>query len=914
MKEFLCARLWLIYRQRWIVTLVVAGSLSLIVCLHGASGAEGRAYDVARNVFYSGSYELAEKEFADFIKDHPASDKIPEVVLLQAQCRYQLKKFDDALALLRARLVNAGKLADQYQYWIAESLFRKSDYAGAATAFAQVLSDFPGSSRRLDASLGEAYARFKLGDQQRTVDLLGQPNGAFQQAVENQIDDERAIRGHLLLGEAYLGLKQFQKGEETMTRLGGRNLSPELNWQRLYLLARLQLAQQQIDGALQTVTNLLSQLSTITNAAALNLQADAAALQGEVFEQKGMAESAVQAYERNLNTNVPSARRQQALQQIVKLTLAQNKIGEASKRLESFVAQNPKDSMLDLLRLTLGEVRLKEYYALPAATRRNATNLLHQARTQFEQIIANTNNQFAAKAQVDRGWCLWEEGQTGGSTNRITDSLIAFQAAAEQLPRSEEQAVARFKLADCQLNLASYAYALSNYWLVATNYADLPGVQSEMVGLALYQIVHASIQLGDLGSADQAVQKILADYPPGDSNDRSLLLYGQAKGHLNSPEEARQFFDRFIEKLPNSPELPKVELAVARTYELEGNWRMAADLYAHWLAKHADHVLRPDVEFDCARANDLAGNERNAFQLFTNFVAQFPTNQFAPRAQFWVATHFYRLGGTNYVKAEENFQKIYQNANWPQQTELCFQAMMMAGRAASKRQGYNDAVNYFTNLIDKLINLNPSSPLLPKAYFALADTYIVYPEAVPGSLNPVNSFKEAISVLDKITREYPTNALAPLAWGRMGDCYFQMASVDANNYEKAVSAYTQALTNNLADVSCRSIAEVHLAQVLEKQAGLASATGRTNLLAEALRHYLYVVEGKNLSENEVADPFWVKEAAVAAARLAEDQKRWNVATKLYLQLKELLPSLRKTWELQLEKMERIGSQIEPADN
>jgi len=148
----------------------------------------------------------------------------------------------------------------------------------------------------------------------------------------------------------------------------------------------------------------------------------------------------------------------------------------------------------------------------------------------------------------------------------------------------------------------------------------------------------------------------------------------------------------------------------------------------------------------------------------------------------------------------------------------------------------------------------------------------------------------------------------------MGDCYFQMASVDANNYEKAVSAYTQALTNHLADVTCRSIAEVHLAQVLEKQAGLASATGRTNLLGEALRHYLYVVEGKNLGEHEVADPFWVKEAAVAAARLAEDQKRWNVAKKLYLQLKELLPSLRKTWELQLEKMERLESQIEPADN
>ena len=89
-------------------------------------------------MFYTGIYELAEKEFAEFIQKHPDSEKVPDAVLLQAQCRYQQKKSDEALALLRERLVNAGKLADQYRYWIAECLFQKGDYAAAATAFAQV--------------------------------------------------------------------------------------------------------------------------------------------------------------------------------------------------------------------------------------------------------------------------------------------------------------------------------------------------------------------------------------------------------------------------------------------------------------------------------------------------------------------------------------------------------------------------------------------------------------------------------------------------------------------------------------------------------------------------------------------------------------------------------------------------------
>ena len=136
-----------------LLLLVTLSSLSS-AGLRAAATAEGRAYDAARNMFYGGDYERAEKEFGEFIKIHPDSEKVPEAVVLQAQCSYQQQKLDEALALLRGRLVGAGKLADEYRYWIAESLFQKADYAGAATAFAQVLSDFPNSARRLAASLG----------------------------------------------------------------------------------------------------------------------------------------------------------------------------------------------------------------------------------------------------------------------------------------------------------------------------------------------------------------------------------------------------------------------------------------------------------------------------------------------------------------------------------------------------------------------------------------------------------------------------------------------------------------------------------------------------------------------------------------------------------------------------------------
>jgi len=79
--------------------------------------------------------------------------------------------------------------------------------------------------------------------------LIGQPTGAFQQAAQKRTDDALFVRGLLLLGETYLGLKEYRAGEEVMDRLAERNLPPESGWQRLYLLARLQLADQRTDSS-----------------------------------------------------------------------------------------------------------------------------------------------------------------------------------------------------------------------------------------------------------------------------------------------------------------------------------------------------------------------------------------------------------------------------------------------------------------------------------------------------------------------------------------------------------------------------------------------------------------------------------------------------------------------------------------
>jgi hypothetical protein len=110
------------------------------------------------------------------------------------------------------------------------------------------------------------------------------------------------------------------------------------------------------------------------------------------------------------------------------------------------------------------------------------------------------------------------------------------------------------------------------------------------------------------------------------------------------------------------------------------------------------------------------------------------------------------------------------------------------------------------------------------------------------------------------------------------------------------------MAHALADVGTRSQAEVGLALVLEKQAESASRTERQALLDQALNLYMNVVEGGNLRDQEVADPFWVKKSAVEAARLAKDLQQWNVARNLYARLISLVPAMRPTWEARIEEL------------
>lgn len=728
------------------------------------------------------------------------------------------------------------------------------------------------------------------GDWPAVANLLGTTNGGFRQFAQANGTHRVAVAGLLLLAEAQLQTQRPDEAAATLAPLAGQNLPPRDEWRRRYLLTRADLDARRIAPALAGASNLLA----VAESAGLpDLISTSRALTADLLAELGRPAEAVRVLDANLATNAPAASRRPALFQVIRLLLGAGQVAEAEWRLNEFLKASPADSTSPACLVVLGELKLRQHLSGASLTNAPETNRLESAARLLDIALTNTPPGSPARGQVEllRGWTCLLSGRTN-------ESRAAFAAAVEALPFSTAQAVARFKLADADLLLGEPAKALTNYARVVADYTALPAVNRRLREQALYQLLRASLEVNDRDTAGRTLEQLLALPAVEAGAQGALLLLGESQLAEGSPRRARELFAEFARRFPNAPKRPEAELGLARASEREGHWEEARAVYAAWVTNWPAHPALPLAEYSLALATAQSGQDTNALALFTNFVARFPTNELTAFGQNWIADFHFQHG--DFKAAEEGYQILFQK--WPN-SELAGEAQMMAGRAAAARpDGGTDAQQYFTGII----NASNSPPaLVARALFALGDTAT---RAESTDTNkPLGNFVEAINAFRKLQQLYPTNDLALLAEGRIGDCYLQLAGADAQYYDAARTAYSNVLASAAAAVTARSQAEVGLGLVLDKRARLLPAAEQAPARQAALEHYLNVAYERNLREGETADPFWVKRASLEAARLAEDLQQWPAAASLYEHLGKLLPALKPGLEAKLQKAREQAS-------
>ena len=861
------------FHRRWFLILfaLVLSGESLFAA---GSTREQRDYAAAVAPFHDGLWSYAATNLIQFIRKYPDSTNAPEAVLLLAQAEYQQGDFPGAIATLNKHREQAGNLADRYVYWTGEAQSASSNFLEAAATLISIPRDFPQSPLRLTSVVEAAATYAKLADWREHDALLEDTNGVFQQAAQLEPGNKLVVDGRLSLENSKYQQRDFPgvvAAYELLTNQW-QTLNQVQQCQGAYLFYLAKMGLGDYPAALAAATNLVQVASSPANQDWL---ATGWASQGAALKQMGRLPDAVQAWQNNL-TNAPVEQKREAILEIAELEFVHGDLTNAGQALANFLAQFPDAITADIALLTAGELRLKNYAGQAATNQLSATDPLSAARDSFDQFIAVfTNSQWKGRAYLDRGWCGWLAGN-------MTNSLADFSAAAQSpdLP-PEDLAVAWFKMGDAQFALTNYEGAMENYRMVPNDDSNSPAVAGTLGDRALYQMLRANLQLTNMAGASNALAQILERYPSSDWTTNSALLYGEGLAEARQPADSREQFQKFLALFPDAQLRQQVEFAVARSYELEQNWTAAIAGYQVWLEHFPTNDLRSQTIYALARANAQAGNETNAFGLFTNFVAQFPTNDLAPLAQYWVAEHFFRLGGANFADAEKNYELVY--INYPT-NDLAWPARMMAGRAAVARQDYDGAIkNYFKPLE---ADTNCPADLQAQALFAHGSALMFM-----DSTNPLVNVQSATNVFNRICQLYATNQLCAQAWIETGNCDLQLAA-----YGSATNAYAQVFSTNspvgaAAGVAPRSEAQIGFGIALEKMAALVTGTNQAALVQIAFRNYYDVLYGNNLRPDELQSPFWTKKAGLQAVATAESLGDWGQVTNVCAQLKIWLPQL-----------------------
>lgn len=876
------------------------------ICLHLSAQqpvTETDLFNAASKAFADKFYDRAGQQFNEFIAKFPASTNAPKAGLLEAQSAYFQRKWDAALAVLEKNMEKAGPLADEYQFWQAETFFAKEDYGKAAELYSRVAAKDQDPALRLKAVYGEAFSLFRQKKNNDVIERLGNPGGLFQTLGQKEEHAGIYLSGKTLLAEAYLAENKLDDARKVLTELAPLAKEPKQQWERLNLLGRVELAATNLVGALGHLTNALSQAVSSSHPL---LAVETLNLEAEAYKKASRPNDAVAAYERITQLeNLALDQKRLALLKGVELMASTGRLADAIARMESYLAANTNEPAADFLHVKTGELLLEQFRGQAAAPKgATPTNGLNVARAHLNLVITQyTNSPHTGKAWLDLGWTFWEEGSALRNPARFKESEAAFRSAVEKLTRSDDQALARFKLADALFIQGDYAGAITNYDAVLQSYADFPGIKNSLLDKCYRQLVRAGIETKDFAMAEQKLKEMRAAFPKSSATEETLVLFGKAMLNAGRPAQAREVLEDFARSFPDSPLLPSASFAEAKSYTRERNWAAAIEKHEQWLAKYTNLPLRGEVEFQRASLYDQAGQKTNAFKFFTNFVSAFPAHPLAPAAQNWVADWY--LSRELWAQAEQSYLKIVQNTNW-QDSPFFFQSRMMAARTAFLRQGYADARAYLTNLVQ-----DPRCPpeLKPEALFMLGDVTIELP--ITGTTNALNNYIEAKEIFKFIAKQYPSSRLAPLAWGKHGDCHLQLASVYPQSLAEATNSYLMVLESKDPSLprASRDLAEIGLATVLERIAQGKQGADQEKVLRTALNHLLNVVHGTGAREGD-PDPVLLRRAGREAGRIAESLGETKAALELYRRMLKDLPAAKTLWESRIQALERKLASIE----
>ena len=875
---------WLRDRWRgirpWVGGMVLAVVSILAADGPGATGAAGPdrvAFDAALRSLSIGAFARAAEEFTTFASRFPESD-------LKAEA------------------------ARQAAYSQAEAEAARGDFAAAEKTFGLYLSQFPGSDLDLRASVRRAEALFRSGRPGEAAALLDAPEGRFLRAQAQGKPADLLLTGWMITAEAHLAAGAPARARDAVSAAAPFAQSPQARWDRLRLEVRILEAEPlkatpgsrvPSPAALEAAGRLLA-LSRSDELA--SRRPESAALLGRLLMTAGQGDQAAAVLEENLAPSVPAAFRVDAIGRLSDWWVSEGRLSVARERLSGVVDGLGDDASVAALRLRLGQIHLREHLArrgtnrvVPATPDSNVA--LNRALAELERTAAlNPPPEVRGPLTLSLAWCRWEEALAADSRAVMTQALSGFRTAIGLLPSaSADGLVARYKAADAAAWLGDSPAALKGYLEVADAVADRPAERDAWMPPALEQAVIAAIASTNAPAGEAALRRLLELPQAGEPAGRGALWLGSSLARQGAGELGRELLQEYLKRFPSSGLRPEVELELAMLGLHDGHWSESVEELRRWLAAHPQHPGAVRAGFHLAYALSRSGDPAAALRQFSELAARNPADPGTISAQLWLAGRFFEQ--QDYLQAGQASAAILTNASVRlTRGQTWYRAKLWAAEAGRKLQNFDSAAEHFRELInDKAAPAEVQSAAL----FHYGELLQARPVEAGG--DPLSRYRLALEAFTRVLEFTNSPYLAP-ALGMMGNCHFQLGTLNPADYSKATELYLRATRIPGSGVETRCRAWLGYAAVNRRMAELRSGAESGEFQERAIRAGLDVALGRVLLPGERVSPEILAEAARATGEVLERLGRLGEAAGLYEHVARELPTVASTWGLRARRI------------
>ena len=528
--------------------------------------------------------------------------------------------------------------------------------------------------------------------------------------------------------------------------------------------------------------------------------------------------------------------------------------------IEQFIDRHPADPDLPVL-----FARLDELYRTEHKPSRNELERWVRSPEQPRRTFARW---YLARFEIRAGrrerarQLFTDLRRTGVKSQAISPALLEF-AQFEVEDKHFDEAIAilddarSFRPAPPLLTQIDFLSAQAQYLARRFNRASADFEQiarspSPWAKIALFNASTGWLQLGNHA-------RFLADYSElekagGDEKARADLrleegLLQAAKGD----EKAAESLQHFIHDFPKNPRTSEALVSLAelafhasppRLDEARTYLTRAAGSPTAAAAERGDY-LNIWIE------ESAGGNEAKVIELAKRFLEQHGTSPFAAEVRMKLAELYYQR--QDFANAQTQFELIAQQTP---DNSLGEKALFFAAESAMSSMGEH-SLDRAIVLFDQVVRQNGPLRWAARNEQAVIERKLGKP-------------KDALALYDEVLKSDAGPPEKREAMCGKGDIFFEMGTTDSSNYQRAIDMYDQLGSDKDEPIHWRNQALFKKGLCLEKK----------NERATALATFYKILE-EDARPDRRRELFWYYKAGFNAARLLEEDSKWESAAAIY---------------------------------